>query len=129
MKLAGLSTVLISKRSKGQHYEAVAEKHLISCGFSLIERNFHAKGGELDLIMRDGNTIVFVEVRYRAQQTFGHAAETVTRSKIQKILKAANVWLMKNGLSVYSTDFRFDLVAIHQHGKQVEWIKNAITQG
>lgn len=118
-----------TKRDTGQFYEAAAEKHLISCGFSLIERNFHSKGGEIDLIMRDGPTIVFVEVRYRSQQTFGHAAETVTRSKIQKLIKTANVWLIKNGLSVYSTDFRFDLVAIHQHGKQVEWIKNAITQG
>tara|TARA_Y100001956_G_scaffold82350_1_gene102899 strand:+ start:3016 stop:3381 length:366 start_codon:yes stop_codon:yes gene_type:complete len=121
--------VLRSKRSTGQQYEAAAEKYLISCGLSLIERNFHAKGGEIDLIMRNGSTIVFVEVRYRTQQTFGHAAETVTRNKIQKLIKTANVWLMKKGLSVYSTDFRFDLVAIHQHGKQVEWIKNAITQG
>jgi len=129
VRLAGPNTVLKTKRAKGQHYEAVAEKHLISCGLSLIERNFLAKGGELDLIMRDKSSIVFVEVRYRKSQAFGHAAETVTRSKIQRLIKAANVWLMKNGLSVYSTDFRFDLVAIHQDGAQIEWIKNAITQG
>lgn len=121
--------VLSSKRATGQQYEAVAEKYLISCGFSLIERNFLAKGGEIDLIMRDGSTLVFVEVRYRKSQRYGHAAETVTRSKINKLIKAANMWLLNNGLSVYSTDFRFDLVAIHQQGEQVEWIKNAITQG
>jgi putative endonuclease len=116
-------------RAQGEHYEAAAEKYLISCGLSPIERNFTVKGGEIDLIMRDGHTIVFVEVRYRRSQSFGHAAETVTRSKVNKLIKAANLWLLKQGLSVYSSDFRFDLVAIHQYGDQVEWIKNAITQG
>lgn len=121
--------VLHSKRATGQQYEAAAEKYLIGCGFSLIERNFLAKGGEIDLIMRDGPTIVFVEVRYRKNPQFGHAAETVTRSKANKLIKAANLWLLANGLSVHSTDFRFDLIAIHQQGEQIEWIKNAITQG
>lgn len=120
---------LLSKRSQGQHYEAAAERYLISCGLSLIERNFLVKGGELDLVMRDGSSIVFVEVRYRKNQSYGHAAETVTHSKMTKLIRAANVWLMKNNLSVHSTDFRFDLVAIHRKGEQVEWIKNAITQG
>jgi putative endonuclease len=129
VKSVGQSTVLRTKRATGQQYEAAAEKYLSSCGLSLIERNFLAKGGEIDLIMRDGNAIVFVEVRYRNSQTYGHAAETVTRSKINKLIKTANVWLMKNGLSVYSTEFRFDLVAIHHQGAQIEWIKNAITQG
>ncbi|WP_443088781.1 YraN family protein [Vibrio sp. M250220] len=118
-----------NKREHGQHYEAAAQKYLTGCGLSLIERNFLAKAGEIDLIMRDGTTIVFVEVRYRKSQSFGHAAETVTPSKIRKLIKTANVWLMKSGLSVYSTDFRFDLVAIHNHGHQIEWLKNVITQG
>ena len=121
--------MLLNRRSKGQHYEAVAERYLTSCGFQAIERNFTAKSGEIDLIMRDGDSIVFVEVRYRNNQNYGHAAETVTRSKATKLIRAANVWLMKNGLSIHSTDYRFDLVAIHQQGEQVEWIKNAITQG
>ena len=129
VKSAGRSTVLLSKRAQGQHYEAAAEKHLISCGLSPIERNFLIKGGELDLIMKDGETIVFVEVRYRQSQTYGHAAETVTASKVKKLIKTATLWLSKNGLSIYSTDFRFDLVAIHQQGAQIEWIKNTITQG
>ncbi|KJY82356.1 endonuclease [Vibrio galatheae] len=120
---------MLSKRAQGQHYEVAAEKYLISCGLAPIERNFHIKGGELDLIMSDGETIVFVEVRYRKNQAYGHAAETVTASKMKKLIKAATLWLGKQGLSVYSSDFRFDLVAIHQQGEQIEWIKNAITQG
>lgn len=129
MKLAGLSLNQHNKRAKGQHFEAAAEKHLSACGLRLIERNFLTKSGELDLIMRDNSTIVFVEVRYRDNQNYGHAAETVTYRKMQKLQKAANLWLMKQGMSIYSTDFRFDVVAIHQQGHQIEWIKNAITQG
>ncbi|WP_245649870.1 YraN family protein [Vibrio nereis] len=129
MNLAGLSSKLRNKRSKGQYYEAAAERHLSACGLELIERNFLTKSGEIDLVMRDGTAIVFVEVRYRSSQAFGHAAETVTYRKMQKLQKAANVWLMKQGMSIYSTDFRFDVVAIHQQGQQIEWIKNAITQG
>ncbi len=120
---------LFNRRATGQAYEAAAEKYLQGCGLVIIERNFQVRGGELDLIMRDDNTIVFVEVRYRQSQQYGHAAETVTPTKMKKLVKAANLWLMKQGLSVYSTDFRFDLVAIHQQGKQIEWIKNVITQG
>ncbi|MFB9135198.1 YraN family protein [Vibrio sp. AK197] len=120
---------LFSRRATGQAYEAAAEKYLQGCGLVIIERNFQVRGGELDLIMRDGTTTVFVEVRYRNSQQYGHAAETVTPAKIKRLMKTATLWLMKQGLSVHSTDFRFDLVAIHQQGKQIEWIKNVITQG
>jgi len=120
---------LLSKFRKGKLYESAAEKYLSGCGLKLIERNFHAKGGEIDLIMRDGSAIVFVEVRYRNTTDYGHAAETVTYRKQQRLIKAANVWLMKQGLSVYTTECRFDIVAIHQQGDDIEWIRNAITQG
>lgn len=120
---------MINKTRKGQHYEAVAERYLSGCGLSIITRNFHARGGEIDLIMRDGQTIVFVEVRYRQSQHYGHAAETVTASKMKKIICAANVWLKQQGLSSYTTNYRFDLVAIHNDGKQIDWLQNAITQG
>lgn len=120
---------MISKTHKGKHYEAVAERYLSGDGLSIITRNFHARGGEIDLIMRDGQTIVFVEVRYRQSQHYGHAAETVTKSKMNNIIRAANVWLKQQGLSSYTTDYRFDLIAIHNGGKEIDWIQNAITQG
>ncbi|ANU35503.1 YraN family protein [Vibrio scophthalmi] len=120
---------MLNKLTKGLFFESAAEQHLVSCGLSKIARNFRIKGGEIDLIMRDQDTIVFVEVRYRQNQNYGHAAETVTYSKQQRLIKTANVWLIKQGLSVHSTNFRFDLVAIHHDGKQIDWIKNAITQG
>ncbi|MEZ8825242.1 YraN family protein [Vibrio amylolyticus] len=120
---------LFSKRDKGQHYETVAKDHLVGCGLTVIERNFTARCGEIDLIMKEGNTLVFIEVRYRESTHYGHAAETISASKVTKLLKTANYWLCKKGLSVEQTDLRFDVIAIHQKGRQIEWIKNAITQG
>lgn len=120
---------LFSRRKIGNHYEELANKYLVRQGFSLIEQNFSAKCGEIDLIMRDQNTIVFIEVKYRKNTSYGHAAEMVTSSKIRKLIKTANVWLLKQGLSAHSTDFRFDVIAIEQNGDNIEWIKNAITQG
>ncbi|KJY71707.1 YraN family protein [Vibrio nigripulchritudo] len=120
---------LFNRRALGEKYEALASKHLIGKGLSLIESNFNTKVGELDLIMSEQNTLVFVEVKYRKQSRFGHAAEMVTPAKQKKIVKTAMLWLRKNNLSPYNTDFRFDVVAIHDNGRDIEWIKNAITQG
>jgi len=119
----------LSQRSKGQFFEQTAADYLHRRGLRLIEKNFLAKGGELDLVMQDGASIVFVEVKYRTTQSHGHAAETVTRQKQQRLIKAANWWMLKQGLNTNSTDFRFDVIAIHDNGHHIEWIKNAITEG
>ena len=118
-----------NKRRIGDKYELLAHQYLTRQGLSLIEKNFSTNGGELDLIMKDLDCITFVEVRYRNSAYFGHAAETVTASKIKKIVKAANMWLLQHGLSIHSTQVRFDVVAIHDNGQHIEWIKNAINQG
>ncbi|WP_246201013.1 YraN family protein [Vibrio ziniensis] len=118
-----------SKRSKGIHFEQIAADYLGRQGLILIEKNFLARGGELDLIMRDSTSLVFVEVKYRRSQTYGHAAETVTRQKQLRLIKTANWWMLKRGLNADATDFRFDVVAIHGNGNHIEWIKNAITEG
>ncbi|MGF1753234.1 YraN family protein [Vibrio makurazakiensis] len=120
---------LFSRKQIGNHYEALASKYLTRQGLTIIEQNFSAKCGEIDLIMRDNSCIVFVEVKYRKQNDYGHAVEMVTPQKMRKLVKTANVWLLKQGLSAHSTDFRFDVVAIEQHGNNIEWIENAITQG
>ncbi|GLQ73871.1 YraN family protein [Vibrio penaeicida] len=120
---------LFNRRALGERYESFASKFLAGKGLKPIESNFNTKVGELDLIMKDQSTVVFVEVKYRKQSHYGHAAEMVTPAKQRKLIKAAMIWLSKNNLSPYDTDFRFDVVAIHDEGRQVEWIKNAITQG
>ncbi len=120
---------LFNQRILGERYESFASKYLTGKGLKIIESNFTTKVGELDLILKEKNTVVFVEVKYRKQTHYGHAAEMVTPAKQRKLVKTAMIWLTKNNLSPYETDFRFDVVAIHDEGRQVEWIKNAITQG
>lgn len=124
-----LSKATVTHKQVGDKYETVAKNYLIGHGLSLIQQNFIAKCGEIDLIMRHNNTVVFAEVKYRKQTRYGHAAEMVTAKKSQKLLKTANVWLMQQGLSVHSTDFRFDIVAIEGPNEHIDWIQNAITQG
>lgn len=119
----------VNRRQQGQNYEQAAADYLRRHGLLLIEQNFQVKAGELDLIMRDNDTLVFVEVKYRHDQRHGHAAETVTRQKQTRLIKAANWWMLKQGLSADHTSFRFDVVAIHDNGRQIDWIKNAITEG
>lgn len=120
---------LFKSREVGTQYETVAQQHLLSHGLTLLEKNFSCRLGELDLIMQQDECIVFIEVKYRNQQFFGNAAECVDRKKATKLIKTAHVWLKKRGLSPYSTEFRFDVVAIHQQGNDINWIKNAITEG
>ncbi|PMH39795.1 YraN family protein [Vibrio sp. 10N.286.49.B3] len=116
-------------RQIGNQYETLAEQYLARQGLILLKRNFIAKCGEIDLIMRDTNTLVFIEVKYRKHTQYGHAAQAVNAKKRQRLINTAQLWLIKNNLSVHSTDFRFDVMAIHDSGKEIEWIKNAITQG
>ncbi|MFA0084195.1 YraN family protein [Vibrio sp. 10N.261.51.F12] len=119
----------VDKRKIGQHYEDLAQTYLGQQGLNTLTKNYTVKCGELDLIMKDATCLVFVEVKYRQSRQYGSAQEMVTPSKAKKLQKAAMVWLMSNGLSPYDTEFRFDVVAIHNNGDDIEWIKNAITQG
>lgn len=120
---------LFSKKSIGDQYELLAKQYLLRQGLIFLDNNFRCKLGEIDLIMRHNQSIVFVEVKYRKSSSFGNAAEFVNKSKATKLIKTAYVWLKKNKLSPDSTEFRFDVIAIHQQGSDINWIKNAITEG
>ena len=85
----------------------------------MLARNFRVKGGEIDLVCRDGQTTVFVEVRYRARNEFGGAAESITPAKQKRLILAARHWLMRHGEGAT----RFDCVLID--GARIGWIKNA----
>ncbi|MCE0494237.1 YraN family protein [Vibrio salinus] len=117
-----------STRVVGSNYENMALTYLIRQGMKPVARNFNCRGGELDLIMKDKEAFVFIEVKYRKDQYHGHAAEAVTPTKKKRLIKASTVWLLKNNYSLYDTEFRFDVIAIHDEGKHIEWFKNAITQ-
>lgn len=109
------------KQMEGQAGEDQALAHLQHNGLVLAERNFRCKGGEIDLIMRQQHTLVFVEVRKRADQRYGGAAASVTAVKQARLILAAQVYLQR-----YQTPpaCRFDVVAID--GTALTWLKNAI---
>lgn len=112
-----------SKRAQGDWHERRAERFLLDRGLSLITRNFQCKLGEIDLIMRTGHTLVFVEVRYRKHRHFGGAAASVTPTKQQRLRRAALSYLQAKGLNESSQSCRFDLVACD--GDDINWIPNA----
>jgi putative endonuclease len=111
----------------GQHYEQLAADYLQQQGLRLVSSNFQCKAGEIDLIMRDGDTLVFVEVKYRASAAFGGAMAAVTYSKQQKLLRASRWYLQQHRLS--DQPCRLDVLAIEgQPPFQYHWVKNAIGQ-
>lgn len=111
----------------GRKAEQHAERYLSQNGLQLLERNYRCRGGEIDLVMSEGQTLVFIEVRYRSHQSFGGAAASVDRHKQQRLLLAAQHYLQQQRSA--DRPCRFDVVAIDP-GKDgtpsLQWIKNAI---
>ncbi|MBV1916305.1 MAG: YraN family protein [Pseudomonadales bacterium] len=106
----------------------MALKYLETQGLTFVEKNFRIKQGELDLIMMDSGTLVFIEVRYRKSSKYGSPEETVTFQKQKKLLQAATAYLQNRGL----TDrypCRFDVVAITPIAQKpsFSWYKDAFS--
>jgi len=111
------------KTDIGNRAELQACKFLISQDVKIIEQNFKALPyGEIDIIAINGDTLIFVEVKYRKSASFGTAQEMVSRAKQQKIINTANIFLDQN-LQYQNYECRFDVVAINNDS--LEWIKNA----
>ena len=110
-------------RSCGDQYEAFARRYLEREGLTFVAANVACRTGEIDLIMRDQQTWVFVEVRYRRDARYGGALASVTRNKQQKLLRAAALWLAQRGGSFETVNCRFDIIAIT--GTALEWLPNA----
>ncbi len=113
----------ISSRQTGAHYETKARQHLENEGLTFIAANVTLHKGEIDLIMHDRETLVFVEVRYRRNANFGDAATSITSRKRQKLRHTAESWLAMQGKSLDNTLCRFDVLAIT--GNQLQWLPNA----
>lgn len=109
------------KQAQGQRWEQAACAHLERHGLRLVEANFRCKAGEIDLVMRDGPALVFVEVRQRADLRHGGAAASVSPAKIRRLVRAARFYLMR---LPHTPPCRFDVVAID--GGRIEWLRNAI---
>lgn len=114
---------LFSKRDRGDAAEAMALAHLQAAGLQLIQRNYLCRQGEIDLIMRDRDSIALIEVRQRSHQGFGTAVESVTTTKQRRLIAAARHWLAH--YPEYANQaLRFDVVGIDGDG-QINWIPNA----
>ena len=94
---------------KGKEAEQYAEAYLQGQGLFLVKRNYRCRFGEIDLIMREGEVVVFIEVRMRASQAFGGAASSITLSKQGKLMRTARLYLA----SLKSVpECRFDVVLL-----------------
>ena len=99
-----------ARHDTGAAAESSAARYLTSQGLVLLDTNVRYRDGELDLVMRDGDTLVFIEVRYRADDAFGGAAASVTRSKRQRLIRAASRFLATHP-ALAQLPARFDVVA------------------
>lgn len=126
---SGLLSLLTGTSSKAPHLlrgddaEEKARRFLIGKGLTPVCRNFRCKQGEIDLIMRDGERLIIVEVRFRKSSRYGSATESITRTKQSRIIAATQVYLSKQKLDC---PIRFDVVAIAGDGG-IDWIPNAFS--
>jgi len=117
-------------RARGERFEARASEWLGRKGLCLLQRNFRARTGEIDLIMLDGDCLVFVEVRARAHRGFGGASASVDHRKQGRLLRTAQAFLQYNP-HYNRLPCRFDVVAFEPPqspgDQEILWIKGAFT--
>jgi putative endonuclease len=104
-----MGVIMFSSRQQfGFNGERLAEEYLLKLGFTVVARNFRTREGEIDLICRDGKTLVFVEVKTRRSNRFGAPEEAVTYQKLRRLRTAAFAFLVEHPARA----FRFDVIAI-----------------
>ncbi|MDT0605107.1 YraN family protein [Thalassotalea castellviae] len=119
----------VTSKELGDFWELYAERYLTDNGLCLLSKNFHSRQGEIDLIMKENDCFVFVEVKYRKNNQFGGAISAVSQQKQQKIIKTATFFLQQQNLNEYNTACRFDIVAIEGDANKpkIQWLKNAFS--
>ena len=110
----------------GDAAETLAARYLQQQGLAIRERNYRTRLGELDLICEDGETLVFVEVRYRRRNHYGSGLDSVDRRKQDKLVKSALYYLQCHP-RLASRPARFDVIAVAPgpDGPHIDWIRNA----
>ena len=106
---------------RGRDAEQAAFDYLRKQGLSKVERNYRCRFGEIDLIMREGNSLVFVEVRMRTSGNYGGAIESIDTRKKQKLLATARHYMAAKGAF---SDCRFDAVLLNGDNR-IDWIRDA----
>lgn len=114
----------------GNNAEARALSYLVQQGLTLVETNYRCRPGEIDLVMNENGTLVFVEVRYRADQSYGGALESIDARKQRKLRAAAMHYLQQRHGSM-EVPCRFDVVLVSgsldtDSGVELDWIPNAL---
>lgn len=110
-----------NKRTIGANYEKIAGEYLKTLGYDIVEYNFYSRSGEIDIIAKHEEYLVFIEVKYRDSEKKGHPLEAVSVSKQRTISKCAAYYLKKNHMC--NVPVRFDVVGIL--GDKIQVIQNA----
>ncbi len=112
----------INQNNAGLTAEKLAASYLIDHGLKLLAQNYHCRFGEIDLIMQENNTLVFIEVRLRSTALFGNAASSITKQKQEKLIRTAEHYLQQHG----DAACRFDAILLNKPDvEHLVWLRNA----
>ncbi len=116
----------LDRRARGDAVEASALGFLQGHGLQLLARNARSRGGELDLVMHDGEVLVFVEVRFRATKAFGGGTASVDPGKRRKLVRAAQVFLLRHP-HYANAPCRFDVIDAsgEPDAPRIDWLRDA----
>lgn len=116
------------RRGLGRHGEELATRHLAAKGYDIITRNWRCEAGEIDLVVRDGTTLAFVEVRTRRGRGLGSPEESITPVKRARLIDLAEAYIQAEG---WPGGWRIDVVAIEMDHRgrllRVDHYENAVT--
>lgn len=117
-------------RERGNKFEQIAKSYLQNQGLVAICDNFSCKVGEIDLIMSDSKTLVFIEVKQRASNAYGGALAAVSKAKQGRVIKSAMFYCQQHKINFQQQATRFDVVAItgSKEPLEIAWIKHAFPQ-
>lgn len=113
----------MNNKQKGDLGENIACKYLLGKGAQILESNYKIKTGEIDIIIKLENEIVFVEVKSRSNIKYGYPSEAISYKKIKKIISTAKYYILKNDL--YNVPIRFDVIEVYLNENKVNHIVNA----
>lgn len=113
----------MNNRETGKNKEKLAEEYLKKQGYFIISKNYRVRQGEIDIVAREREQIIFVEVKYRSKASCGNPLEAVGIKKQKQISRVALFYLYQNKISIDNTPIRFDVIGIL--GDEIVHIKNA----
>ena len=108
---------MVSQKEIGEIAEGIAQQHLLKIGYKILARNWHHSHLELDIIARDGDQLVIVEVKSRNGLRYEHPSEAVTNAKMKRIVEAADAFIIEKDLHI---ETRFDVITVIFFGQDFE---------